>query len=110
MLDASNVLNTTQSYSVSAWVKANSLTGYQTAVGQGSTSIVDQRGLTTEQVGSNGNTTSHVYDEDGNPTKSLAPSATTEIFGGTPVSTQPTTVIGYNASARPSSSRTRSAT
>ncbi|MEV0133053.1 LamG-like jellyroll fold domain-containing protein [Dactylosporangium sp. NPDC050688] len=28
------VLNTTQSYSVSAWVKANTLTGYQTAVGQ----------------------------------------------------------------------------
>ncbi|GAA0734441.1 hypothetical protein GCM10010199_53540 [Dactylosporangium roseum] len=35
MLDAFNILNTTQSYSVSAWVKASSLTGFQTALGQG---------------------------------------------------------------------------
>ncbi|WP_432841102.1 LamG-like jellyroll fold domain-containing protein [Dactylosporangium sp. CA-092794] len=58
---------------------------------------VDQRGLTTGMTDPNGNTTSYVYDEDGNLTKTLAPSVLVETSGQTAVSVRPTTVQGYNA-------------
>ncbi|MET7395183.1 LamG-like jellyroll fold domain-containing protein [Dactylosporangium sp. NPDC005572] len=58
---------------------------------------VDQRGLVTDMVDPNGNTTSYKYDEDGNLTESQAPSVTVESYGTTGLVMRPTTKVGYNA-------------
>ncbi|WP_327007728.1 hypothetical protein OHA72_10880 [Dactylosporangium sp. NBC_01737] len=62
---------------------------------------VDQRGLTTAMIDPNGNTTNYEYDADGNLTKTLAPSVSTEVYGTTAVQTRPTTIVGYNAFGEP---------
>ncbi|WP_327007722.1 polymorphic toxin-type HINT domain-containing protein [Dactylosporangium sp. NBC_01737] len=85
------------------WAGGNGRTGQVTASSPElvTTYTVDQRGLTTDMVDPNGNTTSYIHDEDGNLIKTLAPTVTTEAYGTTPLSVRPTITTGYNAFGEP---------
>ncbi|MGI5238567.1 LamG-like jellyroll fold domain-containing protein [Dactylosporangium sp. CA-139066] len=82
----------------SLWDNGNGRTNQKPLAATVSTTTytVDQRGLTTDVKDPNGNTTSYVYDEDGNLTTTLAPSVSVEAYGQTAVSIRPTSKRGYN--------------
>lgn len=56
----------------------------------------DKRGLQTSMTDPNGNVTNYEYDEAGQPVTTTMPAVTTEENGGAPVSSVPTTALGYN--------------
>ena len=57
---------------------------------------LDQSGLATSMRDPNGKTTDYSLDEAGRVAVVTSPAVQTEIGGGTPVSTRPTTYIGYD--------------
>jgi len=60
------------------------------------TYTLDKRGLVTKSTDPSGNETAYIYDEAGRLAETRAPQVTVETYGTTPLTTSPTTIVGYN--------------